>query len=127
LQDAESLGREVLAVDPAFQWVVVLNEEGETLAHVYSEKFTARMRLGRQTKERLGAVDTVFLEAASQAEKWYGRMDFILLAYRKAKVMLMYSKRHGVYLAARIPRSAVAEHLDLKLKRAFNRSKKFGP
>lgn len=110
------MGREILAVDPAFLWVVILNEKGETLSHVYSEKYTVRMRLGKQTKERLGAVDTVFLEAASQAERWYGKMDFILLAYGKAKVMLMYSKRQGVYLAARISRSAMAEHLYAKVR-----------
>ncbi len=127
MQDAASLGREILAVDPAFLWVVILNEKGETLAHVYSEKYTARIRLGKQTRERLGALDTVFLEATSQAEKWYGKMDFILLAYGKAKVMLTYSKRHGVYLAAKIPRSAMAEHLYPKVKPVLSRSKKFGP
>jgi hypothetical protein len=114
---------EVLAIDPAFQWVVVLNEKGETLAHVYSDEFTARKKVGKGTEERLGAVDTVLLKAASQAEKWYGSMNFILLAYRKTKVMLMHSKRRGVYLAARIPASAAAERLYLKVKPVLDKSK----
>ena len=121
------MGREILGADPAILWVVVLNEKGDTLAHVYSDRYTLRMKLGKQTRERLGALDTVFLQAGSQAEKWYGRMDFILLAYRNAKVMLMHSRKHGVYLAAKIPRSAMAEHLYPKVKAALSKSRKFEP
>jgi hypothetical protein len=115
--DAEAIGREILATDSAFMWVVVLNEKGETLAHVHSEKRTnPKVKLGKQAKDRLGALDAVLLAGATQAEKWYGKEDFILLAYRRAKVMLMPSKKHGVYLAARIPSSAMAEHLYAEVK-----------
>jgi len=110
MQAPDSLGREIRAADPAFLWLVILNDKGETLARVSSEKYTARMRIRKQTQERLGTIDTVFLGATAQAERWYGRRDFILLAYRRAKVMLMFSEKHGVYLAAKIPRSAMTEH-----------------
>ncbi len=123
MQTPEALGKEVLAADPSFLWVVVLNQKGETLSHAFSEKYEARVRIENQTRERLGVLDTVFLEATAQAERWYGKIDFILLAYKRAKIMLMYSKKHEVYLAARIPRSAMAEHLYPKVEHMLNKRK----
>lgn len=115
MQSVESLGRKVLAADPTFLWVVVVNDKGETLAQVYS-KHIAKTTLRKQTKERLGTLDTVLLEAFSRAEKWYGRIGFLLLAYKNANVMLMYSRRHGVYLVAKVARSGNAEYLYAKVK-----------
>ncbi len=115
-QNPESLARRILNRDAALQWVTVLNGKGDTLAHVYSESYTKRVRMAQQTRERLGVVDTVFLGAATKAERWYGKMEFILLAYRKAKVMLIFSERYGLYFAVKIPRSAMAEHLYPKVR-----------
>ncbi|MBI3840689.1 MAG: hypothetical protein HY297_01835 [Thaumarchaeota archaeon] len=111
MKNPESVAKKILERDPAFQWVVVLDAHGDTIAHVYSESYKDRIKVAKQTQERLGAVDTVFLAAAAGAEKWYGKMEFILLAYNKAKVMLMYSEKHDAYFAAKIPRSSMAEHL----------------
>ncbi len=111
-------------MDPAFQWVVVLDGRGQTLVTVYSERYTKRRKLEEQTKERLGALDTVFLEATAQAEKWYGKTNFILIAYKKAKILLTYSGVHDVYLAVRVSPSALAEHLFPKVELALKRSKR---
>ncbi len=120
MRNPDSIAKKVLGSDPTLLWVVILNEKGETLAHVYSDSNATKVKLGKKTKERLGALDTIFLEASTRAEKWYGSMDFILLAYRKAKIMLMFSKKRGVYLATKIPRSAMAEHLYPKVRHVLD-------
>ncbi|QQG48091.1 MAG: hypothetical protein HY247_04845 [archaeon] len=117
----KELAKRVLKADGAFQWVVVLSSRGETLAHEYSEGYAERIPVAKDTRERLGVVDAVFLEAAMNAEKWYGKMEFILLAYRKAKVMLTYVQESEAYIAVKIPRSAMAEHLFPKLKSALGK------
>ena len=114
-QTADALARKIIALDPAFHWVVLLDEAGGVLAQVYSESYTERTPVSKATQERLGAVDAVFLSAAAKAEKWYGQMEFILLAYRDAKVMLVYGKRDKLYLVAKVPRSTLAEHLFAKV------------
>jgi len=124
LQNPESLAKRVLSRDPAFQWVTVLDGKGDTLAHAYAESYTKRVKISQQTKERLGVVDTVFLGAATKAEKWYGKMDFILLAYKRAKVMLIFSEGYGLYFAVKIPRFAMAEHLYPKIKPILAGAKK---
>ncbi|MDA4132212.1 MAG: hypothetical protein OK454_03690 [Thaumarchaeota archaeon] len=120
--DAEALGKKILAVDPAFLWVVVLNAKGEALARVYSEKYVSRDRLREQTKAKFGILDAIFLGAASQAEEWYGKMDFILLSYQETKMMLMYNKKHELHFATKIALSANAEDLYLKVKPVLSRA-----
>ncbi|MBI3859702.1 MAG: hypothetical protein HY296_05620 [Thaumarchaeota archaeon] len=112
----EALAKAVMESDDAFAWVMVLDERGEALAHVYSQYKGGGVKIREKTKERLGALDAIFLQSFSQAEKWYGAMEFILLAYGRTKILLMYSKRRKIYLAAKISRSAMAELLFRKVR-----------
>ena len=96
--------------------VLVLSKTGEELAHVYSRNYPSKARLRRSTEERYGFIDTLFLETFVQEEKSYGPMSFILVVFETTKVMLMQSRKEGVYLAARIPRAANAEYLFTKVK-----------
>jgi hypothetical protein len=109
--DAESLGRKILAADPAFHRVLVLGRTGETLARVYADGPTEEVGDEKRLKEMLGDRDAVILGASSRAEPLYGRLNFMLLAYESWNVMLMYSPAEEVYLSARIPLSANAEYL----------------
>ena len=96
--------------------MLVLSKTGEELAHVYSRNHPPKARLEKETEGKYGLIDTLFLETFAQEEKSYGKMNFILLVFETTKVMLMQSKKEGVYLAARIPRAANAEYLFTKVK-----------
>lgn len=114
--DAESLGREVLSADPAILRVLVLDKQGDVLARVYSEEYPQKARLGKDAEEKVARLDILTIQMFQQVESIHGSIDFILLAYKGAKVMLMHSKKHGVFLAARILRSANAEYLHAKVE-----------
>jgi len=116
LRNPAQLGAEILEVDPSFLRVLVLSKTGGELAHVYSRDYPSKSRLGKKTEEKYGLIDTLFLETFAQEEKSYGKMNFILVVFETSKVMLMQSKKEGVYLAARIPRAANAEYLFTKAK-----------
>jgi hypothetical protein len=116
VQNPGSLGSRVLAADPIILRVLVLDKMGNELAHVYSEAYPPKARLGKETEEAYGRIDTLFMEAFSQAEKSNGKMNFILIAYETTKVMLMPSRKNDVFLAVRIPRSANVEYLSNKVK-----------
>jgi hypothetical protein len=96
--------------------VLIIDKQGGELAHLYSNKYLEKARLGIETEAKVARLDSVALGMFQQQEKYYGSMDFILLAYKEAKVMLMYSKKHGVFLAARILRSANAEYLHTRIE-----------
>ena len=118
--NAESLAKKLLASDQAILRVLVLGKTGEELAHVYSKAYPKRDRLGTETEKKFGELDTVTLAMFKQAESRYGTADFILLAFKNAKVMLMRSEKQGFYLAVRILRSANAEYLHTKLEPILN-------
>ena len=96
--------------------VLVLDKAGREIAHVYSQSYPPKARLGKEAEEKYGLIDTLFLETFAQEEKSYGTMNFILVVFETTKVMLMRSRKEGVYLAARIPRAANAEYLFAKVK-----------
>ena len=114
--DAESLGKKLLSADPAILRVFVLDRAGRELAHVYSEAYPKEERLGRESEIRLESLDIAALEMFKQAEQDHGPLDFILLVFKDAKVMLMQSKAQGLYLAIRILPSANAESLRTRLE-----------
>jgi hypothetical protein len=126
LRNPEQLGAEVLAADRSFLRVLVLDKTGGELAHVYSRNYPPKARLGKETEEKYGFIDILFLETFAQEEKSYGKMNFILLVFETAKVMLMQSRKEGVYLAARIPRAANAEYLFTKVKPILNAGSRLG-
>ena len=105
-----------MAADPIILRVLILDKMGNELAHVYSEAYPPKARLGKETEEEYGRIDTLFIEAFSQEEKSYGKMDFILIAYETTKVMLMPSRKNDAFVAVRIPRSANVEYLSNKVK-----------
>jgi|GEM_PF-819983 len=114
--DAASLAEKLLATDPTILRVLVLDKQGQEIAHVYSEAYPEKARLGTEAEKKFGNIDTLTLQMFEQAEKKYGTMNFILLAFRDAKVILIQNKKHGFYLALRILRSANAEYLCSKLE-----------
>jgi hypothetical protein len=114
--DPEFLGKKILAVDPAILRVFVLDQQGGELAHVYSETYPEKERVDAEAETKFARLDSISLGMFQQQEKFYGAMDFILLAYKEAKLMLMYSEKHGVHLAARIICSANAEYLHTKVR-----------
>jgi hypothetical protein len=118
----ESLAERVLAADPTILRVLVLSATGEELAHVYSETYSEKARLGGEVETRFGEIDSLTIAMFAQAEKNYGTMEFILLAFKEAKVMLLRNGKLGVYLALRIRRSADAEYLRTILEPIFNGS-----
>ncbi len=120
--DAASLAEKLLATDPTILRVLVLDELGQEITHVYSGKYPEKARLGTEAEKRFGTIDTITLQMFEQAEKKYGTMDFILLAFKDAKVMLIQDKKHGLYLALRILRSANAEYLRIKLEPIISRT-----
>jgi len=120
---AESLSRKILSADAAILRVLIIDEEGKELAHVYSKELPKRARLGKKAEEMVAGRDVLALGMFQQEEEsLYGSMDFILLAYKKTKVMLMYSKKHRVYLAARILRSGNVEYLHTKIEQVLKQS-----
>ena len=56
-------------------------------------------------------MDAVLLGAYSQGEKWYGKMDFIALAFDKAKLILIRDRGRKAYIVTRVHRSAAAEYV----------------
>jgi len=120
--DAKSLAKKLLAADPAILRVLILDKKGEALAHVYSETYPKKARLGSETEQKLGAKDMLTFAMFEQAEGNYGTIDFILLAFKDAKVMLMRNEKQGFNVAARILRSANAEYLHTKLDPILNKS-----
>lgn len=96
--------------------MLVVDKSGAELAHVYSEAYPEKARLGKQAEEKVARLDALAIGMFQQKESLYGPMRFILLAYEETKVMLMHSKKHEVYLAARILRSANAEYLHTKIE-----------
>ncbi len=114
--DAESLAKKILAADPAILRVLVIDEQGGEVAHVDSEAYGKKDRLGMEEEKKVARLDSLAIGMFQQEEKVYGAMDFILLAFKESKVMLTYSQKHGVYLALRILRSANAEYLHTKIR-----------
>ena len=113
------MAKEVLDLDPALLWVMVFTTSGEIEAAVYSKQ-GARPGVEEDTRKRLAILDTLFLEAYSQAEKWYGKTDYLLLAYAEAKIMLLRRRDGSSMLAAKLNRSALAEYLVPKIEKIFN-------
>jgi hypothetical protein len=107
----DSLAEKILAADPAILRVLVLDAEGNRLAHVYSERYPEKKRLAERAEKRLAQIDSLTVSMFAQAEKSYGPLSFVLIAFKEAKVMLMRNMKLGVYVALRLPRSANAEYL----------------
>ena len=111
MRGLDKLARDILESDTAFLWVTIFNTKGVILAQEFAKGYVERFKVEKETRDRLVALDAIFLEAFSQAEKWYGRTDFLLLAYERSKIMLMYNRKRKLHIAAKIPRSAMAECL----------------
>ena len=120
--NAESLSQKILSADPAILRVFIIDEKGKELTHVYSKELPKKARLGKKAEEMVAGRDVLALGMFQQEESFYGSMDFILIAYKGTKVMLMYSKKHRVYLAARILRSGNVEYLHTKIEQVLKQS-----
>lgn len=118
--EVEMLGRRILESHPDIAWVTVLDENGETLFHGQGRGHPPMAKIGKETRARLGFIDAVFLKAFTQGEKWYGKMDFVVLAFRTTKVMLMRDRRRNLYLAMRMPRSGNATYLHHRIEAVLN-------
>jgi len=120
LDDPERVAKKVLGCDASIEWVSVINKKGEKLAHAKSRLFPPGPVVPDKTIGRLAALDSVTLAAFSQAEKWYGGMDYILLAHEKAQIILVRGIPGGLIIAAKTRRSDSAEYIFAKMKAALS-------
>jgi hypothetical protein len=122
LEDSERFAKKVLACDGSIEWVTVISKKGEKLAHVRSRLYPPGPVVSDNTIARLAALDSVALPAFGQAEKWYGRMDYVLLAHEKGQIILTRGRSGGLIIAAKTQRSQNAEYIFAKVKSALAES-----
>ena len=123
MEDPKALAEKVLKSDASLEWVTVMNDKGKTLSHIQSPNFLPGPRVDSETIERLGTIDSVMLGAFSQAEAWYGRMDYALLAHEFALIILIRDGTRRLLYALKAQRSQDAEYLFGKVKAALRTSK----
>ena len=111
MEDFQRIAKKVLGCDPCIEWVTVISKKGQELAHVKSRLFPAGPVISHTTIGRLDALDSVALAAFSQAEKWYGRMGYILLAHERAQIILVRGLSGSLIIAAKTARSQNAEYV----------------
>lgn len=123
MANSETLAREILDCDDALMWVVVLNEKGETTSSAASQDYAPAFKIKDETRKRLGFLDAVVLGGYSKGERWYGRLDFITLAFGRAKLVLMHDKGRKAYIVTRVHRSAAAEYVFSRIDSALRKAK----
>ena len=122
MANSETLAREILDCDDALMWVVVLNEKGDDVERSFPRLCPA-FKIKDETRKRLGFLDAVVLGGYSKGERWYGRLDFITLAFGRAKLVLMHDKGRKAYIVTRVHRSAAAEYVFSKIDSALRKAK----
>lgn len=121
MEDPKTIARKVLKCDPSLEWVTVMNDKGEWQAQVRSGNYLPGPNISNDVIERLGALDSVTLGAFSQAEKWYGKMDYVLVAHDLAQIILIHDETRKLIFAAKTQRSQNAEYLFGKLRSALGK------
>ena len=122
MEGPERVAKKVFACDSSVEWVTVVSKKGEKLAYARSRKCPPDPVIPKGTLGRLAALDSVALAAFGQAEKWYGRMDYILLAHERGQIILVRGSG-GLIIAAKTRRSQNAEYLFARLRTALAVSK----
>lgn len=121
MEDTKALAEKVMKCDASLEWVTVMNEKGKTLSHIQSPNFLPGPKVDAETIERLGTLDSVMLGAFSQAEAWYGNMDYALLAHEFALIILVRDGTRKLLYAVKAQRSQNAEYLFGKVRAALKR------
>ncbi len=121
MEDPKAIAKKVLKSDPSIEWVTVMSDKGEWLAQVRSGNYLPGPDVPKDAIARLGALDSVVLAAFSQAEGWYGKMDYVLLAHDWAQIVLMRDGTRRLIIAAKTQRSQNAEYLFAKVKSALRK------
>ena len=119
MEDPQRIAEKVLACEASIEWVSVINKKGEKLAHAKSRLYPPGPVIPDKTIGRLAALDTVTLAAFSQAEKWYGGMDYILLAHERAQIILVRGVTGGLIIATKTRRSQNAEYIFAEIRAAL--------
>jgi hypothetical protein len=119
LDEPKKLASTILECDESLEWVTVANDRGEPLSNVRSPRFKLVAGVDRDTKIRLGVLDAVTLRAYSRTEGWYGTLQYALLAYDKALVLLVRDRKHKLLFAIKTQRSQNPEYLFAKVKEAL--------
>ncbi|HUI00744.1 MAG TPA: hypothetical protein VLX56_03850 [Nitrososphaerales archaeon] len=114
---ARRIARDVVRCDPAILGLLIMDKDdgSKILAVERSPSLPDEERATEEQVKRFGIAAMVVWGAADNASQLMGRKEFVVGAFKQQMVLIAGLQEYGLLLAARLTRSANAEHVYSKV------------